>query len=280
MSYLQKKSDVVAEVKKLMTWWIDQRQNKLVGELTDTMSVNPFLLPFLVEYHSLSSLSELFNLVIASHLITGHNTGFGKLIDEKILPEVFGTTKLTKEFRRENKPFSDSCFDEIDHIVKKSSGKIELLSLKAGRWTIQLTMAVQLNYAFKEIITKYPELFESIDVGVFYGTADKLTDKYDILRGINRGAIHDVADLRDRVYVHVGADFWSWINNGEAQTQDWVLAGILEGLKESRIRKVNKDLLRSFEAAVSKKLDIDSTKQINEDDWFRLLEKINGTMSK
>jgi len=275
-----KKEDVIKKVKRLILWWMNQRQNKLVDELTDTMSINPFLLPFIVEYHSLSSLSELFNLVIASHLITGHNTGFGKLIDEKVLPEVFGSTKLSKKFRAENEPFIDSCFDEIDHIIKKPNGKIELLSLKAGRWTIQLTMAVQLNYAFKEIVTKYPKLFESINVGVFYGTADRLTDKYDILRGINRGAVHKVTDLQGKVHVHVGADFWSWINNGEAQTQEWILAGILEALKESNIQKINKDLLSSFEVAVSKKLNIDSNKKINKKDWFNLLEKINGTVSE
>ena len=64
------------------------------------MSINPFLLPFIAEYHFLSNLSELFNIIIASHLITGHNTGFGKLVDEKILPEVFGTIKLTKNIEK------------------------------------------------------------------------------------------------------------------------------------------------------------------------------------
>ncbi len=64
----------------------------------------------------------------------------------------------------------------------------ELLSLKAGKWTIQLTMAMQLNTSFNEIITNHPGLCKKIIVGVFYGKADDLTDKYEILRGIKPGS--------------------------------------------------------------------------------------------
>ena len=141
-------------------------------------------MPFLFDYHNLDSFEDLADLVIASHLMTGHNTGFGKLIDEKILPNVFGAKKLDSTFRKSTPPFGEACFDEIDHIVERDDGTKELLSLKAGKWTIQLTMAVQLNTSFNEILNQHPGVANNIAVGVFYGTKDGLTDKYDILRGI------------------------------------------------------------------------------------------------
>jgi len=104
---------------------------------------------------------------------------------------------------------------------------------------------------------------------------EDLTDKYDILRGINRGAVHNVYDLKEKVQVHAGEEFWSWINGDEKQTQTWVLTGILEALKKSNIRSINKELLGSFEKAVSKKLGIDSGKKISNEDWYSLLKKVN-----
>lgn len=271
-----KKQQIINKVKNITLWWIEQRQKKLINELTGTMSFNPFLLPFLMDYHALRNLSDLFDLLIASHLVTGHNTGFGKLVDEKILPEVFGTTKLSQPFRSMNEPYRDSCFDEIDHIVNSGQGKKDLLSLKAGRWTIQLTMAVQLNHAFNEILNRYPNVCDSIHVGVFYGTKQTLTDKYDILRGENRGAVHNVVDLKNKVYFHTGSEFWSWINGGESATQEWVLEGMLEALKESNIAQTNNVLLKSFEKAVTKKLGISAEEALSQKDWFSLLKVINS----
>ena len=68
--------------------------------------------------------------------------------------------------------------------------------------------------------------------------------------------------MKDRVQVHAGEEFWSWINNGEKHTQEWVLAGILNALGKSNIRSKNKALLVSFETAVAKKMGIDSKKKI------------------
>src|SRR3990167_6917881 len=120
------KEEVVSGVSEWVTWWSEQRRDKLRSELSHTMSVNPFLMPFLFSYHDLKNISELSGLIIASHLMTGHNTGFGKLIDEKILPSVFKTQKLHSRYRRELPPFHHSCFDEIDHLVTDQDGKKQL----------------------------------------------------------------------------------------------------------------------------------------------------------
>ena len=268
-------AQIVAGVSQQTTWWVNQRMKKLRQHLSSTMSVNPFILPFLFEYHSLVNFDELQDLTIASHLVTGHNTGFGKLIDEKILPQVFGTIKLDKQYRAENQPFHKACFNEVDHIIRRDDNRVELLSQKAGKWTIQLSMAVQLNRAFEEIITNYGNIFDDIVVGVFYGKREGLTDKYDILRGINRGANHDVVDLTNRVFIQSGKDFWAWLNYGEESTQGWVLEGILDALKATGISQESELLLEEFKARVVGQYNafIDEDGTI---DWQAILHHING----
>lgn len=267
--------EVVSGVKVWTQWWIEQRRQKLEKQLNATMSINPFMMPFLFDYHDLDSFEDLADLIIASHLITGHNTGFGKLVDEKLLPNVFGAKKLDSKFRKNNKPFGESCFDEIDHLIERNGGKKELLSLKAGRWTIQLTMAVQLNSAFNEILTFYPGLVDNISVGVFYGKHEDLTDKYEILRGINRGAKHNVIDLTSQVHVYAGREFWTWLNEGATETQEWVLRGMQDALSEEKIHETASELLKKFRSSFVEKYEADI--RVNDKpDWEKLLKIING----
>jgi hypothetical protein len=273
---LKTEREVVDGVKRCVIWWVGKRRQKLEDQLSDTMSINPFLMPFLFNYHNISNLEGLADLIIASHLMTGHNTGFGKLIDEKILPRVFDAEKLDAQFRRTTPLFSHSCFDEIDHRVVRSDGTTELLSLKAGKWTIQLTMAVQLNVAFNEILTSYATSCDSIVVGVFYGKKGDLTDKYEILRGINRGANHDVVDLTNDVSVYSGKSFWSWLNDGEDLTQEWVMAGIIEALEEADIKNTAQKLLNDFRKNVVTKHQNNITDNNGNLDWKKFLKSING----
>lgn len=269
------KNDIVQGTATWIDWWTEQRKRKLREELSGTMTINPFLLPILFELHNISDFGELSDFLVGSHLMNGHNTGFGKLIDEKILPQVFGTEKLTASYRLRNRPFINACFNEIDHIIRRDNGDVDLLSLKAGRWTIQLTMAMQLNYAFNEIMRDFGEEFSQISVGVFYGRAETLTDKYDILRGINRGANHNLFNLSDRVFVYAGREFWTWLNNGIEETQDWLLEGIREGISRSNPREEGGQLLESFNRSVSTIYE----KYIHQDGtiaWDELLRDING----
>lgn len=120
---MKSKDDVVKDVKHWVKWWVSQRKKKLEEQLNETMSINPFLMPFLFDYHDLENFEELVDLIIASHLMIGHATGFGKLIDEKILPNIFGTLKLDSAYRKSTKPFNKSCFDEIDHYIIRKGGK-------------------------------------------------------------------------------------------------------------------------------------------------------------
>jgi hypothetical protein len=272
---MKSEQEVVSGVKEWTKWWVGQRQKKLEEQLNETMSINPFMMPFLFDYHNLDSFEGLADLMIASHLMTGHNTGFGKLIDEKILPNVFGAKKLDSKFRRNTPPFNEACFDEIDHLIERDSGITELLSLKAGKWTIQLTMAVQLNASFNEILAHYPKSCNNIAVGVFYGTNEDLTDKYDLLRGINRGANHSLIDLTDHVYVYAGRRFWSWLNDGADETQEWVLQGMQVALEEEKINEVASELLLKFRTGVVEKYEKD-VRVDGKLDWAKLLKKING----
>lgn len=264
---------IILAVKDVTKWWIKKRKQKLIDELSDSMSLNPFIAPFIFDFHNLKNFDELLSFLISAHLMTGHSTGFGKLVDEKILPIVFGTHKLDKKYRKATEPFIQSAFNEIDHVILRTDGTKELLSLKAGRWTIQLSMAVQLNSAFNEILERYGDNYDRIVVGVFYGNADTLTDKYEILRGINRGANHDVFDLTERVSVFAGEEFWDWLS-GVPGTQEHVLTGIIEAIKEESARLESAKLLEGFKKAVGNSLGVDL---INESpDWYKLLKEING----
>jgi hypothetical protein len=275
-----RKSDVVEGVATQVVWWIGERRKKLIELRHETMAINPFLLPLIFGTHSFKNFDELAEFLVAAHLATGYATGFGKLMDEKILPRVFKTTKLDKAARKAS-PLSMSVFDEIDHLVVKNKST-KLLSLKAGRWTIQLTMAVQLNKAFSELLKLKRKNalgsfdFDEIAVGVFYGTKEALTDKYDILRGVNRGAVHDVEDLTRDVHVYAGREFWAWLNDGEAETQEWVLEGILQGFNQaeksteplsSLLASFRKEFSQQFQSFVRKDLSID---------WQGIIRKING----
>lgn len=234
------KRHVITKVAEQIVWWMGERRKKLEDLRHETMAVNPFLAPLIFDIHGFDDFEALAGFLVAGHLATGYATGFGKLIDEKVLPRVFNTHKLDKK-ARSSRPLNMSVFDEIDHLIVSPAATTKLLSLKAGKWTIQLTMAVQLNKTFAELIDlqshgKLGSLqFDEIAVGVFYGDSGSLTDKYDIIRGINRGAIHDVVDVRRHVNVYAGKQFWAWLNGGEQKTDEWVLEGIMEGLRQSRM---------------------------------------------
>jgi hypothetical protein len=274
------REQIVDPVAKEIVWWLGERRKKLEELRHETMGVNPFLIPLILGMHSFQGLDELAAFLVIAHFSTGYATGFGKLMDEKILPNVFGTKKLNKAARKE-KPFSRSVFDEVDHIVTQGS-KTKLLSLKASRWSIQLTMAVQLNKALSELIQLRDAgklgsfTFDEIAVGVFYGTKAKLTDKYDILRGINRGAKHDVVDITNDVHVYAGKEFWAWLNKGIPETHEWVLEGILKGLTISQHQTGSlRELIDAFGEEFAKNFEsfVRADKSI---DWRGILRKING----
>ena len=272
-------STIKSETDRLIQWWLNQRLGKLKGLSSESMALNPFLAPVVMGLHGLSDFDGLAGFLIGGHLSGGHNTGFGKMLDEKILPEVFGTTKLTTKFRNANAPVSGPAFNEVDHLVPRPDGTVALLSVKSSRWSIQLAMAVQLNNRFEELVERRKEGlldFSDIMVGVMYGTSDTLTDKYDIARGINTGSRHNVKDLTEHVHVSAGRDFWRWINYGEGQTQDWLLAAILDAV--SKFRRDNPgaaDRITAYKDAFvsqfSHRIDDDGSV-----DWVSILRDING----
>jgi hypothetical protein len=268
------RDSVVQIVSEETRWMVKQRMFKLKEAMTESMSVMPFLMPILYDIHGATTIQELGDLLVIGHLMVGHSTSFGKLLDEKVLPKAFKTEKLTGAYRAANQPFKEACFNEIDHLVRRPEGPV-LLSLKASRWTIQLTAAIELNSAFDKILKGYSPPYNRIVVGVFAGKRESLTDKYDILRGINRGKKHNVVDLTGNVLVYAGKDFWTWLNNGEEATQGWVLDGILKGLKDADCRKECAELLRAFKDSFNKSY-AQYVKKGGAVDWHGLLTAING----
>lgn len=273
------KKEIINGVSEKIMWWVDKRREKLIEMQHGSHAVNPFLWPIIKNMHGFKSFRELVSFQLAGHLVEGHATGFGKLIDEKILSEVFGTTKLDSKFRRENGNYDNHEFDNVDHLVKSSNGEFDLLSLKAGRWSIQLGQAVQLNRSFQRLIKakiEKKENFNKILVGVFYGTEEKLTDKYKIIRGLPTRATHDIVDISKDVEVIAGRNFWAWINDGIPETQEWVLEGINRGYELSVKHHGAMDkLFEKFIDDFSKGFD-EHLKEDGTIDWASLLKKING----
>ena len=68
------------------------------------------------------------------------------------MPLVFGTTRLNKAYRKEHPPLDEPMFGVIDHIATRPDGSTVLLPLKAGRWSIQLGQAVNMNTSFARIL--------------------------------------------------------------------------------------------------------------------------------
>ena len=270
------KEFVVSKVAELTTWWIDQRAAKIEQVEHGSMEVNPFLAPLICALHGLDDARELSAFITAGHFYIGHGTGFGKLIDEKILPQAFGTAKLDKSYRLAN-GLTDPAFDDIDQIVMRPEGRY-LLSQKASKWTIQLGQAMGLNRSFKSLLDMRENGdfdFVKIVVGVFYGNDDELTDKYRILRGITTGAAHDVIDISNDVEVYAGRSFWAWLA-GEAEAQEWVMMGIFRAIQASTAEEIEaqdatEEIERKLTGMISQVGDIRT-----EADWVTF---INGGVS-
>jgi hypothetical protein len=271
--------DVIAGVAAQVEWWVGNRRKKLVELRHSSHAINPLLLPIIMNMHGFANINELSNFMLSGHLVEGHATGFGKLIDEKILENVFGTVKLGTGFRRDNKQFLGAENVNIDHLDPRPGGSFDLLSLKAGRWSIQLGQAVQLNRSFQVLVENREAgtaAFDELVVGVFYGQKSDLTDKYGIVRGEQTKAVHDIRDLTQYVKVLAGRQFWSWLNGGEEQTQDWVLDGITLGFERAvslygSFSELWEEFVASFASTFTPYLRSDGTV-----DWHGLLCEING----
>jgi len=217
----------------------------------------------------------LADFMFVSHMASGHSTGFGKLVDERILPEVFGTLKLTAKARIE-KLMTAAAFNEIDHIVNPTSpDEWSLLSLKAGPWTIQDSTAHSLYEAFKGI-GDFQRYGKEIVVGVFYGNAGSLTNKYGILKGVNPRQ-QDQFVVLNHVRVLAGKEFWAWLNGGIEETQEWILEGTRLGAsmlmaQNAEHRDTIRNAPRRLAEEIAKKYDLAVDSDV---DWLRLLLAIN-----
>ena len=227
--------------------------------------------------HGVDSVEELGEILLAGHLVGGHNTGFGKLFDEKLLRRIFDIRKLDKRFREFTPPYSQSAFNDIDHVVPRD-GYDDLVSLKSSRWTINLGGARDLNRSFEQIrqhhMRPYPGRYGEIAVGVLYGR--ELTDKYrEVLGETERQRrLHDVTDLTDTVQVYSGREFWSWLNDGQSDIQYWIMDGLLLAVEEFKGTSAQKalmfDLVRNSENL--RVLGADG----NNFEWHKMLKHVNG----
>lgn len=222
------KETIIAGTAKETALFLARRLRKLRTKISGVLNINPFMVCALQDFHQLRNQKALAECVLNWHLGQGHSTSFGKMIDEKLLPNVFNTVRLDSTFRH-TYPYNTEPFDDIDHIVHRNDGKY-LLSLKASSWTIQYGQARGLHGNFLKLGQQ--KLQEAgIVVGVFYGHKGLLTDKYRIVRGENVRR-QDVLEPLSYVSVKSGQEFWSWLNDDDRATQDHILNGIEQGVRE------------------------------------------------
>lgn len=218
-------TECVTGTAKETALFLGRRLRKLRTKISGVLNLNPFLLRTLKDFHQITDQLSLAQFLLTAHLGGGHATGFGKMIDEKVLPQVFRTKRLDSSCR-DVPPYNREVFDDIDHLVTRKDG-VYLLSLKAGAWSIQLGQAMGL---YRHFLALGEQGLQScgIVVGVFYGHKGLLTDKYRIVYGEN---VRHQAEMRKLDYVEVkaGAEFWSWINDDEEATHEWLLEGIAKG---------------------------------------------------
>jgi hypothetical protein len=270
------RDQVIAGVSEEVVRFIRSRRNKLTELQHTTMAVNPFLNPLVMELNGYDSLEELTVFLVGGHLHNGNATGFGKLVDERIVTNVFGTTKLTGPFRTANPPYGQPMFGVIDHVVEYQTGAPDLLALKAGRWSIQLGQALNMNSSFARLLEARNAGradFDRIVIGVIYGTAETLTDKFRVARGIGP---HDLVDIQADVDVYAGREFWAWLNDGEAATQEWVMDGFLHAIEAARgeLGSAAK-AVEAYQESYLEKLAA-HRKADGSVDWHALLREVNG----
>ena len=269
-------TEVIDGVATEVVRFIGNRRRKLDELRNETMAVNPFLNALITQMNGYESVDELTAYLVGGHLLMGHQTGFGKLVDERILPNVFGTKKLTGPFRRENPPYDSAAFGVIDHIIEYAGVGDDLLALKAGRWSIQLGQAKTMNHDFVLLLQARAAGtldFDRIVIGVLYGTEATLTDKFRIARGIGP---HDLTDIQEHVDVYAGRNFWAWLNEGKPETQEWVLDGFLKGIERA---KGDLGSAAASVAAYQRHYHDQLARHMRADgtiDWHGVLREVNG----
>lgn len=267
------RQEIIAGTANETSLFLSRRLRKLRTQISSVFNINPFLMCALQEFHQLVDQHSLAEFMLSWHLGTGHATSFGKMVDEKLLPNVFKTIRLDSTFRH-TPPYNSPAFDDIDHLVSRYDGEY-LLSLKASSWTIQYGQAMGLYRNFLELGQRNLQR-AGVVVGVFYGHKGLLTDKYRIVRGDNVRRQEILMPL-NYVQVKAGAEFWSWLNNDEQQTQDWVMEGIIHGA--AQFSENNPEMAEIVGGAsqllvkeLQAKYGLPSDGSI---DWFFLLHAIN-----
>ncbi len=229
---MRTRQQIIEAASPLVGRFLTIRVKAIQRSITGVLNINPFLVRALEAVRPMRSQMDLAVFMWDWHIALGYATAFAKAIDEKILPAAFLTEACDKYYRAEREML-EPCFDDIDHVVGRRDGTF-LLSLKASAWSIQHGQAMGMYGNFRRL-GEIGRQESGIVVGVYYGHAALLTNKYDIVRGINRRYADQLEPL-DYVQVHSGKEFWSWLNDDEQLTQEWMLEAIAVGADEYKRR--------------------------------------------
>lgn len=180
------------------------------------LNVNLFLLRLVRRFHSLDTPEAIVSYLVDGRLHSGEETAYGWLVD-LFLPPIIGAS--TPEEREDE--YKWEGFKEIDKEVvrpnpKDGLSRRHLVSLKAGPWTINDTMAQRMASNVEELQRYGPD---PVVYGVTYGRPDQLSNK----PGIVKAKFPD-----EHVAVLVGRQFWDWLAGYPNAHLD-ILNGIADG---------------------------------------------------
>ncbi len=182
----------------------------------DDLRLNPFQLRLVRRFHGLDTPARVVSYLVDGRLHAGEETAYGWLVD-LFLPPIFGAS--TPPEREQQHKWEG--FKEIDKEVVRPNPadgipRRHLVSLKAGPWTINDTMAQRMAANVREL-QRYGA--DPVVYGVTYGRREQLTNK----PGIVKGEFPD-----ELVAVLVGREFWDWLAGYKDAHRD-IMDGIADG---------------------------------------------------
>lgn len=194
-----------------------RRREEVVRRLRlESLNVNPFLLRLVRRFHGLDSAEAIVSYLVDARLHSGEETAYGWLVD-LFLPPIFGaSTPVEREDEYKWEGFKEIDKEVIRPNPKDGLERRHLISLKAGPWTINDTMAQRMARNVEEL-QRYGS--DPVVYGVTYGRPEQLSNKPGIVK----------ADFPDEhVAVLVGRQFWDWLA-GYSNAHLDILNGIADG---------------------------------------------------
>lgn len=250
-----------AKVTQKTLEFVERRFNKMRAlQSVEDYQLNIFLLLMMAPAYNINSPYDLAEHLQTGEMPHGDSTGFGKFVENHILP-IFGVEEVPEK-RRDQPRATRDLFSPIDAQMTIEN-TFYYTTWKAGPWTMNQSHA-------NEMISSFPIIHEQtgsdIILGVFYGRYEQLNNKPALVRRGTGGYFHTL----------VGKDLWEFIT-GYENAHIHVLEAIREAQDVFAVRHGGKTF---FEHMLESRLVLTQSIrdtfgiESGEDDlWDKIIEK-------